>query len=265
MGTVFGIGFFIGPAIGGFLATIDYSIPSFLAAGISGITLIMITFLLEETVTKDKEFKITVNDFIPVKDLAEGVRNPDLQLLLFYFLTFALSFSLITANLGLFSEYQLKVGPDTVGLYLMFVGLIRILFQLMLFPKLVNFFSREILLILGQVAIFLAYIQIIYVVSGVYMFVIMGFFSIGAGIARPTLTSDINSKTDLRNRGKVMGVVDSLQSISQVITPILGGWIIESVFPGSLGILSAIILLPSIFLSLYLFSSRYKKPKPIQR
>lgn len=52
---IFGVGFFIGPAIGGFLATIDYAIPSLLAASIALITLILITFVLEETVSMDKE------------------------------------------------------------------------------------------------------------------------------------------------------------------------------------------------------------------
>jgi MFS family permease len=93
------------------------------------------------------------------------------------------------------------------------------------------------------------------------MFVIMGLFSIGAGIVRPTITSEISSKTDLRNRGKVMGVADSLQSLSQVFTPIIGGLVIETVFPGSLGILSAMILLPSLVVSLVLISNRLKEPK----
>ncbi len=258
MSTAFGIGFFIGPAIGGFLATIDYSIPSFIAAGISLIAFFMIIFLLEETVTNDKEFKVSINDFIPVKDLIRGFSNKELRLLLFYFLSFVFSFSLITANLGLFSEYQLGVGPDTVGLYLMFVGLTRILFQLAIFPKLVNFLSRERLFILGQVLLFLAYFQIIFVTSGVYMFVIMSLFSMGAGIIRPTITSEISGKTDLTNRGKVMGVADSLQSISQVITPLIGGFIIENIYPGSLAVLSTLVFFPSIVISFYLLLNRLK-------
>jgi MFS family permease len=261
MSTVFGLGFFIGPAIGGYLATIDYSIPSFLAAGIAGITIIMIIFLLDETVTKDKEFQISINDLVPIRDLIDGFRNNELRLQLFYFLTFVLSFSLITANLGLFSEYQLNVGPDTVGLYLMFVGFIRILFQLIIFPKLVNFLSREVLFIIGQISIILAYSQIIFVVSGDFMFIIMGMFSIGAGIIRPTITSEISSKTSIRNRGKVMGVADSLQSISQVLTPLIGGFIIEKMFPGSLGVLSTVILFPSIVVALILFSTRVRGKK----
>ncbi len=262
MSTAFGIGFFVGPALGGYLATIDYSIPSFLAAGISGITLFMIFFLLEETVTNDKEFKISRNDFIPIKDVVEGFSNPTLQLVLFYFLSFVLSFSLITANLALFSEYQLKVGPDTVGLYLMFVGLIRILFQLIFFPRLVNVMSREKLFIIGQISLVLAFTQIIFVLSGWYMFVIMGFFSIGAGIIRPTLTSEISSKTDIRNRGKIMGVADSLQSLSQIFTPVIGGIFIEVVFPGSLGLFAVIIFLPSVII---FFSNRWKKPSLSQK
>jgi DHA1 family tetracycline resistance protein-like MFS transporter len=143
----------------------------------------------------------------------------------------------------------------------MFVGLIRILFQLVVFPKLVNVLSRDVLFIVGLLSIFFAYIQIISIVSGVFMFVVMALFSIGAGIIRPTLTSEISSKTDLRNRGKVMGVADSLQSISQVLAPIIGGIIIETIFPGLIGLLSAVILLPSIILSLFIISNRFRKPK----
>ena len=65
MSTVFGLGFFIGPAMGGYLATIDYSIPSFLAAGISVLTLFMVFFLLEETVTNSKTgLGISLNEIL---------------------------------------------------------------------------------------------------------------------------------------------------------------------------------------------------------
>lgn len=252
MSTAFGMGFFVGPAIGGFLATIDYSIPSFLAAGISGITLFMIYFLLEETVTKDKGFKVSINDFIPVKDVIYGFSNANLRLLLIYFSGFILSFNLITANLGLFSEYQLLVGPDTVGLYLMFVGLVRIMFQLLVFPKLVNWLSKDILFISGQIILFFAFTQIIFIESDLIMFLVMALFSIGAGILRPTITSQISMQTDISSRGRVMGVADSLQSLSQVITPLLGGLIIESIFPGAIGLLSSVIIFPTIIISVYL-------------
>ncbi|WP_455143737.1 MFS transporter [Candidatus Hodarchaeum mangrovi] len=258
MSTVFGLGFFIGPAMGGYLATIDYSIPSFLAAGISIITLFMVFFLLEETVTNNKGLNISFNDIIPVKDLIISFSNKRFRLILFYFFAFVLSFSLITANLGLFSEYQLQVGPEAVGIYLMFVGLIRILFQLSIFPKLVNVLSREKLLISGQILLILAFSQIAFIKSGIFMFVIMGMFSLGAGTIRPTLTSEISIRTDLTNRGKVMGVADSLQSISQVLAPLIGGFIIERVFPGSLGILSFLILFPSIIVSVFLFLNKKK-------
>ena len=261
MSTAFGMGFFVGPAIGGFLATIDYSIPSFLAAGISAITLFMIYFLLEETVTKEKGFKVSVNDFIPVKDLINGFSDSDLRLLLIYFLGFVFSFNLITANLGLFSEYQLLVGPDTVGLYLMFVGFIRILFQMLVFPKLVNRLSKDILFISGQIILFFAFTQIIFIESEVMMFLVMAFFSIGAGILRPTITSQISMKTDISSRGKVMGVADSLQSLSQMITPLIGGLLIESIFPGAIGLLSSIILFPTIILAIYL---GFKKTKIVE-
>ena len=53
-GVAFGIGFLIGPAIGGTLAKINYSIPSFIAAGISLLTIFTTFFFLPETVKRKK-------------------------------------------------------------------------------------------------------------------------------------------------------------------------------------------------------------------
>ena len=84
----------------------------------------------------------------------------------------------------------------------------------------------------------------------------------GAGLSSLSLLQEISSKTDIRNRGKVMGVADSLQSLSQIFTPVIGGIFIEAVFPGSLGFLAVIIFLPSMII---FYSSRWKKPTIKQR
>lgn len=249
---IFGIGFFIGPAIGGYLATINYAIPSLLAASIALITLILIVFVLEETVDIDKANlkPLTINDIIPLRDIIIVFLDRNFRSIFMIYFGFVFAHTLLTSNLALFSEYQLLVGPEIVGLFLMVVGLVRIIFQTTAFPALVNRYSRSFLLTIGLILLFFANIQFIFVESYIIMALLMAIFSIGSGITRPTLTSEISEKSSIQNRGKYMGVADSLQSLSQIVTPLIGGWIIENTIPGYIGVLAAIIMIPLIFISI---------------
>ncbi len=249
-GAVFGVGFFIGPAIGGFLATINYSIPSLLAALISALTILLIVFFLKETVVKEKDVSFELEDFVPVRDIVHVFTSDTFRIIFVTYLCFVLAHTLLTSNLSLFADYQLQVGPEVVGLYLMFVGFIRIIFQMILFPRLINAFTSVSLLIIGLFSFMVAFIGIFFVDSALMMFLILGTFSIGSGIIRPTLTSEISSKSTLKTRGKYMGVADSLQSLSQIITPLIGGYIIENLVPGFIGLIAVVIILPTIFIVL---------------
>ncbi|MHA1966175.1 MAG: MFS transporter [Candidatus Hodarchaeales archaeon] len=249
-GAVFGIGFFIGPAIGGFLATINYSIPSLLAALISALTVLLIVFFLKETVVKEKDVSFELEDFVPVREIVHVFNSDVFRIIFITYLCFVLAHTLLTSNLSLFADYQLQVGPEIVGLYLMFVGFLRIVFQIIIFPRLINAFNSVSLLIIGLSSFLVAFIGILFVESALIMFLILGTFSIGSGIIRPTLTSEISRKSTIKTRGKYMGVADSLQSLSQIITPLIGGYIIEDFVPGFIGLVAVVIILPTVLIVL---------------
>ncbi|MFW9992271.1 MAG: MFS transporter [Candidatus Odinarchaeota archaeon] len=246
LGAVGGHGFFIGPAIGGFMATVDYSLPFLVAAGISLLSIVLVVVFLKETVVKEKEVKIKLDDIFPLRDLVGGFKSSIFRPFLLMYLCFVLAHTMLTSSVALFADYQLDVGPDVVGLYLMFVGLLRILFQTTAYPRLVKTFSTTILLLTGFLSMLVAFIGVFLVKSPVIMFLILGTFSIGSGIARPTLSSEISSRASLKTRGRLMGVADSLQSLAQIITPLIGGYIIEHLEPGLLGVAAAIIVLPAL-------------------
>ncbi len=75
MGVIFGIGMFIGPAVGGFLATISYRIPPLISAGMTLLTCVF----LRETVTDGYKIKIRFNDFFPMNIFLRGLREPKLK------------------------------------------------------------------------------------------------------------------------------------------------------------------------------------------
>ncbi|MDD4353883.1 MAG: MFS transporter [Candidatus Nanoarchaeia archaeon] len=249
-GIIFSLGMFIGPAIGGFLATIDYSIPAFLAFFMSLITLGLTVVFLKETVNVSKDVKIKVNDFFPLKDFLAGMKNPLLKNIFFEFFFFIFSFSMLTSSMALFSEVQLKIGPDVIGLLFMFIGIVRILFQALVFPKLANKFSQDSLTITGLIMLIIGLVNIYFVNSLWMLFASFFFFSIGGALSRPSMISNISNKADDSNRGKIMGVFDSLSSISMIIAPIVGAFIIDNFYPGTIGIIAAAFMFISLIFEL---------------
>src|SRR5207249_5997307 len=124
----FGLGFIVGPAIGGLLATnFGYAVPAFVAAFFALCSTSLTTFYLKEPqhardTTAVRGLKIYTRVF-------EYFHEKNLRLLLAIFLFFALPFSLWVSMFSLFAMIELKFTPQEIGFFMMYVGLIGILWQ----------------------------------------------------------------------------------------------------------------------------------------
>ncbi|HEY7506053.1 MAG TPA: MFS transporter, partial [Nitrososphaera sp.] len=77
IGAAFGLGFIIGPALGGLLSGISYSVPAFVAAGLSFINLLLIAFWLPESLTPEKRGLLThKKPAVSFRALFEALRHP---------------------------------------------------------------------------------------------------------------------------------------------------------------------------------------------
>jgi DHA1 family tetracycline resistance protein-like MFS transporter len=250
LSAIFGIGVFIGPAIGGFLALISYAIPSFLAAGMSLVTIFLIFFFLEETVKVEKEVKLKASDFFPMKDFVQGVKAKELRGIFLEFFIYLVGFTVVTSSLALYVDAQLGLGPEQVGLLFMIIGGVRVVFQMTLLPKLINRFDERPLIVAGMTLVGIAMFSLYFVQSMSMMYIGVAFFSVGAGIVRPMVVSVISKKSGEKSRGKVMGVTDSLGSIARIIAPMIGGYMIGSFYPGTLGIVAGVFIVFAIALEI---------------
>ncbi|MBR9678655.1 MAG: MFS transporter [Nanoarchaeota archaeon] len=259
MSAVFGIGFFIGPALGGFLATINYSLPSFLAAGFSLLTIILTITILREPKIKREKVKLKINDFFPLKDFLQALKHPVLKNFLFEFFFFVTAFSTLTGSLALISEAQFNLGPGDVGFMLMLVGLVRILFQLLVYSKLVDKFEERTLAITGITITMISMLFIAITTTQISIYLALMLFSVGAGLTQPTFISIVSSKAGDSERGKFMGVMDAMRSVSQIIGPLLGGFVIQYFYPGILGFIGSGLMLIALIIELKFNPQKTKK------
>ena len=95
IGAAFGLGFIIGPAVGGLLSKTSYSLPAFVAAGIAFLNLAQIFFLLPETLTAERRKEIGERKLPPftLKAMVSALRRPVVGPLLTLRMLYGLAFA----------------------------------------------------------------------------------------------------------------------------------------------------------------------------
>jgi MFS family permease len=180
--------------------------------------------------------------------------NPILRSIFFEFFFYIIGFTIITSTLALFANSQLNAGPEQVGITFMFIAIVRLTFQLLIIPRLLNRFNENTLLVIGLFISTTAMLSFFFVSTLPHLYFSASLFAVGGSVTRPMLTSVVSRKALDNERGEVIGVFDSLGSIAQVIGPLIGGFMIDVFYPGFLGLVAggfvsfAIILQISLIL-----------------
>ena len=241
-GVAFGVGFLIGPAIGGSLAKISHSIPSFLAAGASLMTIIMTLFLLPETVKKKKNITFRIREAFHFNDFKKYFSNKKISVKLYQYFSYALPHSMYVTSFAFFAERVLNYDSSNIGFLLTYVGLISIIFRGFLLSKLIDEFGEKKLQYIGVTFILLAMLNMIFLKQWAWFLVTMTLFSIGTGMSMPILAGAVSRTVSPKEQGAIMGITSSIMSISQIAGPLIGNTLINFFFPGSLGIAASIVI-----------------------
>jgi len=231
IGVAFGLGFLIGPAISGFLASYDYRYPIFAAAALSACSIAATYFLLPSSEPVLKVRRSSKRGLFEWGAYADYFGQPKLAPLLYEFLAFAFSFAMFTTGLPLFCQRRLtwnggEFGATQVGYTWALAGLIGIVLQGWALGKLVKRFGELPLKKIGFAgyAVGYAILAFCHSISGLLVGIVV--LSIG-GLVRPTLTSMITQTSRAEEQGVVLGLTQSLTSVSQIAGPALTGFLIQ--------------------------------------
>ncbi|MFX1574780.1 MAG: MFS transporter [Promethearchaeota archaeon] len=241
---VFGAGLIFGPVIGGTLSTFSYSIPMFFAAGVSLISIILILIFLPESLEiKVEKLQLKFNDVIPINETKRFFKNSTIRNLIFIFLTYNFGFMLFISTYSLFAQKQLGVSAFEVGLYMTWIGILRVIFQTTLISPLQKRFGENSTLGFGVVTMIITMILLMFSTNYIFIYVPLTFLAFGTGVCRPILTSKLTQKASREETGSLLGVNNAFTSFVQIIAPILGGAIIEYLPSQILPLLSSIIFI----------------------
>jgi len=256
---VFGAGLIFGPMISGVLLFINFSAPFFFAAGVSLLSIILVTIFLPESIThKDDKINLKLGDIIPIKETKRFFKSAETRGILVAFFIYSFGFFLFISTFAIYSIDHLNITEQQITFYMAWIGVLRVLFQSVLITPILKKVRENTTLKLGIFALALTMTFLIFITNYWIVFIPLSFLAFGTGVTRPILTSKLTKVVKREETGSLLGVNNSLNSIALVITPILGGLILEYLLPQLLPLLSAIIF------SLIFMIWRWAFVKPFQ-
>jgi len=229
IGIAFGVGFLIGPAISGFLSTFSYSAPVYAAAGLSFSSILCTWFLLPAK-TPGVQTSAERTGLFNFAGYAEYFRRPVLRVYLMQFFLFAFSFSTYVSGFALFAQRRFGFGPREVGYLFAWVGFLGIILQGGLIGRLVKRFGERRLVFTGFLGAAIGYAAVGLTYNWHWLYLVSAIASYGMGVLRPSVTSLVTQNAGREEQGVVLGLTQSLTSISAIIAPVLAGLLIDRQF-----------------------------------
>ena len=229
VGAVVGIGFMIGPSIGGLMAHISLSAPFYLAAVVTLVNAAFGYFVLPESLKKEHRMSdFSLHHLNPFSQLQSVLSNVTIRTLLLLGFFYFLPFAELQGIGGVFSKDVLHWGPDNIGLMFLVVGIVDIFTQGVFSHKLMTRFGELKLTVAGLVITGIAYAlnaSNVWFHSTPYAFFNVIVFAFGGGLIEPALGSLISRAADAKEQGRVQGANQSLQSITRIIGPLLAAFL----------------------------------------
>jgi DHA1 family tetracycline resistance protein-like MFS transporter len=243
IGAAFGLGFIIGPAAGGALSQWGYSMPAFVAAAVSFSNLVAIFTLLPESLTPERRLAIAQNQRPPftLKALLQALNRPKVGPLLHIRFFYGLAFATFQ---GVFSLYAQSIGltSQITGYVLAYVGLISVITQAGLIGMLTQRFRENWLIVTGLWVMMGSLLAWAFTAQLWLLLVVILPLALSGGVLNTVLQSAISKSVSRDEIGGTLGIAGSLEAITRVIAPTLGGFLIQQVGRWAPGIFSALIM-----------------------
>nr|WP_254151037.1 MFS transporter [Candidatus Chloroploca mongolica] len=248
IGAAFGLGFMLGPAIGGLLSTISLSAPAFASATLIFASVIFGYFTLPESLPVERRTE-KMGSLNPLRRLSAVVQRESIRPLLMGILLLNLAFAGLQSNFAVFTESRFGFGPMQIAFLFAFIGLMAVIMQGFLIRKLVPMFGEARLAVTGLALMTVAFLGIAFVPVAWMLYPTLALLSIGSGMATPSLTSLISRSVSAQEQGSVLGGTQAMNSLTMIVGPLMAGFLFDTVGPlapyltGSVLIGSAAIVL----------------------
>lgn len=269
IGAAFGLGFIIGPALGGLLAGWGIRAPFYAAAGLCLLNFLYGYFVLPESLDKEHRRSFEWKKANPFGSLQFLKRTPAIAgLAVCYFLIY-LAAQAVQGNWSYFTIHRFGWTEKLVGISLAVVGLLVGIVQAGLTRKINPKLGNEKSIYVGLLLYTLGLVLFAFATQSWMMFVFLVPYCLG-GIAGPALQSTMASHVAKNEQGALQGALTSLMSLTTIIGPLIMTNLFKYFttdkapfyFPGVSFLLGAMFMLMSVIIAKRVLSRERKKSMP---
>ncbi len=261
IGAIYGAGFVIGPALGGFLGAEDPRIPFFVASAVTLLNFLYGFFVLPESLHSRALGTPSLKINNPLTCFARLSRNIEMRYLLLTLLFCGLANGILQYSWALYSEFRYGFTPREIGLSIFGLGLGIALMQGWVLQHLLLYVSAA---RIALAAIFLGASSLAAVgLSPTGALAIVFFCTCAASsVVNPILTGAVSRRTPVHLQGETIGAVSSVNSLTGAVAPAFSTPLLmlsctpDSSAPTGLAFLCAALLSGLAFLVFAIFSAK---------
>ena len=256
IGAAFGLGFIIGPIIGGLLGDVGPRVPFMAAAGLTMLNWLYGFFILPESLKPENRRRFEWKRANPIGTLVSLWKYPVIAGLLIALTFVYLSAHAIQSNWAYYTIEKFKWTPATIGISLAVVGFMFAIVQGVLIRRIIPKLGQERSVYLGLGLYSFGLLLFAFATQGWMMYAFTVIYCLGA-IAGPALQGIMSGVVPANAQGELQGGFTSLMSLTSIFGPVvmnnLFAYFTASdapvYFPGAAMLLGAVLTLISAFLA----------------
>jgi len=249
IGAAFGVGFAVGPVIGGTLVQFGLSAPALAAATLAATNLVLAAIALPESLPPELR---TVRGAPKTAGLGEALRRPSIRLLVMTFLVVSFAFSTVPVafpSLGI--EYFGFVEQQLAAVFVL-IGAVQIVVGVMV-GRLAKRAGEERLVAFGILAMGTAMAATPWIREVAAYVLLVGLFAMGVALTMPLLLSLVSKRTPAREQGSILGGAQAFGSLGVVPGPLVAGFLYEEVTPAAPFLVSAVLMGAAFLMTLLVY------------
>ena len=241
IGVAFGLGFILGPALGGQLAQIPIAghqgaVPCFVAAGLSLANLAWVAFGVAESLPSDRRSRPSRRGLAPinVQAMRDAFELPGVALAVAVNFLVIVSFTNLDQTFTFFCADIFGIDVRGTGYVLAFIGIVAAAVQGGLVRPLARRFDEATLMCAGaltQAFAFASFVAAATVGARALLLASGAMLAIGNGLTQPTIPAFISRRAPRDRQGGTLGTNQSLAALARTIGPATGGFLYANVGP----------------------------------
>ncbi|GCE47256.1 multidrug resistance protein [Thermosporothrix hazakensis] len=255
IGASIGLGFVVGPALGGVLAQQNQTLPFWIAAGVALLNMVLVLFLLPETrkrsSVKEEAQQRGIN--VLFSGWRTAVHYPLILSVVLVNLLYTVAFTGMESVFALFTQHEFGWGASQNAYVFTYIGVIVVIMQGGLVGQLVRRWRENVVMIGGMVCLALGLLVLAFSHQLALLLIALGILSIGDGAVSPLVSTLLSFATPSDVQGETQGFAQGIAGLGRVLGPLvagglyaLGGPAIPFVVGGLLSLLAVLTASPSL-------------------